>query len=168
MDKDDMTTKIPSVQKALNRLISEEFVAGMFYNCCLTAAPQPSNEAFDKLFSEIAVDELNDHLANLKRWAIMNDYDVPFTFKHYEKYAEEAVKQLNSIKRDKDFNYYINEALKSEQDAIKSYEEALKDDNIPYELYVIIQQNYYDELDHLESLNFLNYAFSAEALVAAY
>ena len=37
MNKEDMTTKTPSVQKALNRLISEEIAAGMFYNGCLLA-----------------------------------------------------------------------------------------------------------------------------------
>ena len=163
-----MTTKIPSVQRALNKLIAEEFIAGMFYNGCLLAAAKVSNEAFCKLFAETAADELNDHLLHLKKWAILNEYDVPFKLKDYEKYAENAVKQLNNIKKDKDLDYYIDEAIKSEQDAIASYEEALKDDNIPYDLYAIMQQNYYDEIDHLESLNFLKYAFGAEATVVAY
>lgn len=168
MNKEDMTTKTPSVQKALNRLISEEIAAGMFYNGCLLAIGEIPDQSFIKLFSETAVDELDDHMEHLKFWAIANGYSVPFKPKDFEKYAEKAIKQLNSLKAGKDVSYYIDEAIKSEEDAIASYDEVMQDDNIPYELYAIMQQNLYDEMDHLESLKFLKYAFDTDAYVNVY
>lgn len=149
-----------SVQKTLNKLISEELIAGMFYNGCILAVGQTIDKAFYKLFTEIASDELNDHLAHLKAWAVENDYHVPFKLKEYEKYANKSYSQLNRIKLDEKVIYYIDEAIKSEEDAIKSYEEAMEDDNIPYDLYAILQQNYYDEVEHLDKLTFIRYAYA--------
>lgn len=168
MNKEDMTNTIPSVQKALNKLISEELAAGLFYNGCLLAAGAITDESFARFFNETAVDELEDHMKHLKHWAISNGYSVPFKPKDYEKYAEKGIKQLNNLKSGKDINYYIDEAIKSEEDAIASYDEIMQDDNIPYDLYAIMQQNMYDEIDHLEGLKFLKYAFDADAYVNAY
>ena len=163
MDNDEMTNKSPSVQKILNKLISEEIAASMFYNGCMIAAEDKTNEAFNKLFSTIADDELNDHYNKLKNWAVANDYSVPFKLKDYNKYAEESIKQLENLKKNKDLSYYVDEAIKSEQMALSSYVEALENDSVPYDLNALMMQNYYDECEHYDNLSFMKYAFGAEA-----
>lgn len=162
MKTEDLTIKTPSIQRILNKLIAEEIIANMFYNGCIYEAKEIAVDAFQKLFSEIADDELYDHYAQLKKWALDNGYDVPFKLKDLEKYADACVKQLNALKSAKKLAYYIDEAIKSEQDAIKSYEAALKTDDLPYDLNAIMLQNYYDEVSHLDNLTFLKYAIEAE------
>ena len=84
------------------------------------------------MFVEIAVDELDDHCKKLCDWAIANDYSVPFKFKDYEKFAEKkTVEQFNSLKEEQEASYYVAEAIKSEEEAIKSYNEALEYDDLP-------------------------------------
>ena len=73
------------------------------------------------------------------------------------------------IKMYEDPLYYIDEAIKSEQFAIASYEEVLQDTtNIPYELNAIMLQNYYDELEHLDDLMVMKYAIEAGAELVQY
>ena len=80
-----------------------------------------------------------------------------------------AMAEFNSLKKNKDAAYYVTEAIKSEKDAIESYEEALKlIDELPYELYSIIQGNYYDEVEHLNNLHTLEIANSACATLSWY
>jgi hypothetical protein len=89
--------------------------------------------------------------------------------KDYIKYAPECNKQLDKIKMYEDPLYYIDEAIKSEQFAIASYEEVLQDTtNIPYELNAIMLQNYYDELEHLDDLMVMKYAIEAGAELVQY
>lgn len=155
--------KIISVQKTLNKVISEEIIANIFYNACILAVEDKTNNAFNKLFSTIAEDELNDHYQKLKNWAIKNDYTVPFKLKELSKYAETSVKQLENLKKNKDLEYYVDEAIKSEQLALASYTEVLENDEIPYDLNALIIQIYYDEQEHLERLSFMKYAFNTSA-----
>lgn len=105
------------------------------------------------MFTEIANDELTDHAKHLVEWATTNDYSVPYKFKEFQdKAAASVVRQYNKLKDDEDAKYYVKEAIKSEDDAIKSYKEALEYDNIPEELNSIMLQNYYDEEEHREEL----------------
>lgn len=156
------------VQKVLKKLISEETIAHDFYVGCIAATCTCQSQHFAKVFCETAKDELDDHCKKLVEWAIMNDYDVPFKYKDYEKFADEkVVKQFNSLKQGQDAFYYIQEALKSEQFAIESYEEALKIE-MPYELHAIILQNYYEEFEHLQTLQTMVFAFENNAVLANY
>lgn len=141
------------IQKILNKLISEETIAHSFYIGCIAAACKCQKEMFNDMFVEIATDELDDHCKHLYEWAIANDYSVPFKFKDYEKFAgKEVVEQFDKLKEEQEASYYIAEAIKSEEDAIKSYNEALEYDDLPQDLNAILLQNKYDEIEHYESL----------------
>lgn len=53
-----------------------------------------------------------------------------------------------------------------EKDAITSYEDALNEPDVPYELVALIQPIYYDELEHAEDLKTLQIATDASADLA--
>lgn len=158
-----MTTEERKIQKVLNKLMSEEMLAHMFYMGCTVATKKETSNVFIKMFVEIAEDELNDHFMHLKNWAVANDFDIPFKMKDYVKYAEKCTKQLDSLKTDQSLEYYVEQAIISEVDAINSYEEVMKIEELPYELNTIIMQNYYDELEHMDKLNILKYALESGA-----
>lgn len=163
-----MTPEDKRIQKTLNKIMSEEMLAHMFYMGCIVATCHCQSSEFAKMFTEIAEDELNDHFMHLKEWALFNDYEVPFKMKDYIKFAEADVKRLDSLKNDQDAIYYVNEAIESEKNAIESYNEAMQDDAIPYDLNALLVQNYYDECDHLEQLSVLKYALEAGAALINY
>ena len=168
MKKEEMTTEDRQIQKVLNKILSEELVAHMFYMGCTVATCPCKGQEFSQMFIDIAEDELNDHFMKIKTWAIANDYEVPFKFKDYEKYASESFKQVENLKKEQEAIYYVNEAIKSEQDAIKSYEEALSVEALPYDLHAALTQNYYDECEHLNSLTILKYALENGAELIHY
>lgn len=64
--KNEMTKEEKSTQKILNKIMSEELLANMFYTGCIVAADKDEAELFEKLFVEIAEDELDDHFMTLK------------------------------------------------------------------------------------------------------
>lgn len=98
---------------------------------------------------------------------MVNDFTVPCQDKEYKKYASpECWKLYDSMKDEQDLEYYIDLAIKSEKDAIASYEEALNDSEVPYELVAILHKNLYDEIEHLEDLNTLKTAVEASADLA--
>jgi ferritin-like protein len=152
-----------NIQKILDKLMAEELLAHMFYMGCPVAAKKDEAKIFEKLFIEIAEDELNDHFLSLKKWALDNDFKVPYKMKEYMKLATKDAKRLDSLKDNQSALYYIEKAIESEKDAISSYEEALKNKDLPYELHSILINNMFDEKEHLEKLNTLSYAFDANA-----
>jgi ferritin len=64
--KNEMTKEEKSTQKILNKIMSEELLAHMFYTGCIVATDKDEVELFEKIFVEIAEDELNDHFMTLK------------------------------------------------------------------------------------------------------
>ena len=159
----------PKIQKLVNKLISEETIAHDFYIGCIMAVDKDEVHCIENIFVETADDELNDHCKSLVKWAKANGYDVPFKYKDYEKEASPSVvKQYRDLKTKQSAKFYIEEAIKSEHDAIASYEEALKNKNLPYELYSIILNNYYDEEEHLEKFQTLLTATEANATLTWY
>lgn len=151
------------VQKILNKLISEEVIANNFYIGCIAAACKCQKAMFNDMFVDIAIDELDDHCKKLCDWASANDYSVPYKFKDYEKHASKSVvEQFDKLKDDQEASYYVEEALKSEKDAIQSYEEAMKYEDLPQELNAILLQNYYDEIEHHENLQTLKMAVDGQ------
>ena len=158
-NKEDNPLYDAKIQKILNKLISEEVIANSFYIGCIAAACKCQKAVISDMFVEIAVDELDDHYKKLCEWAIANDYSVPFKFKDYEKIAEKkTVEQFNSLKEEQEASYYVAEAIKSEEEAIKSYNEALEYDDLPQDLNAILLQNKYDEIEHYENLDTLKNA----------
>lgn len=156
------SNKNAKLQKWLKRLISEEIIAhDLYIGSVLVCKPDQRNMIND-MFVDIANDELDDHAKNMIEWAMANGYDVPFKYKDYEKYASEAsVKQFNALKSGEDADYYVDEAIKAETDAISSYEEALQMEDIPADLLPTLTRNYYDELEHIDDLNSLKIACQA-------
>lgn len=151
------------VQKILNRLISEEMLAYQTYIAFMLAIDPVYLPVVAECFTDIAEDEMYDHHTNLVAFARQNDYDIPCTQKEYEKFASEvSVKTYAGIKKAKDAKFYLEEAIKTEEDAIKSYNEALDDDDVPYELNAILLHNLYDEEEHLEDLKSALYAVEAQ------
>ena len=160
------------VQDMLNKLISEEMLANMSYRNAIMAGADSDNIPLEicilaKPFQTIADDELSDHHRALTTFAFMNGYSVPFQEKEFKKFAsEKAWKGYDGMKRGQDVMYYIDLMIDLEKDAIKSYEDAMNVDDVPYELYAILQKNYYDECEHLDDLNTLKIATEAGADLA--
>lgn len=151
------------IQDILSKLISEEQIAHDFYIGCTVATYQEEAEQFKKMFIKIADDELNDHCRKLTEWAIDNDYDVPFKYKDYEKYADKKVfRSVESLKTSEKAKFYIDKSIEQEEIAIASYAEAIKTtelvEELPYSLYEILMQNYLDEKEHLSKLQLLKEA----------
>lgn len=63
------------------------------------------------------------------------------------------VEQFDELEENRDATYYVEEALKSEDDAIDSYNEALEDQDLPLALITILQANLDDELEHRDDLS---------------
>ena len=161
------------VQDMLSKLISEEMLANMTSRNAIMAGfdvekmPIDNFPTLNKPFQTIADDELSDHHRALVAFAFTYGYEVPFQDKEFKKFAsEKAWKGYDGMKRGQDAMYYINLMIDLEQDAIKSYEEAMKVSDVPYELYTILQKNYYDECEHLDDLNTLKIATEAGADLA--
>lgn len=150
MDKIEKTT-----QKILEKLISEEILAVEFYKSCIHAIKYEQSCSINDKFLEIAKDEDTDHLDKLLKFAKMNDFNIPFKRKDIEKKAsKKMVTLLDKLKSKEDANYYIEQAIISELDAINSYKEALSQEYM-FDLQPILLNNYYDEIKHLEDLQLL-------------
>lgn len=153
-----------TVKYILKKLISEEFLAWQFYRSLLWSANFNISKKLEILFLDIANDELNDHLTKLVNYAKSYNINIPCTNEEYQKYAnKKIVKQfLTKIKRNKDINFYIDEVILAEQEAILSYENAIKEEELPDDLYRLLLEIYYEEQDHLSDLNTLKYTVECE------
>lgn len=138
------------MQKLLLKLISEEIIAADLYNGAVNSVVPEQAAFIAKKFKEIAEDETNDHRASLEKFALQNEFKIPFKYKDVEKYAErELVSLFNSLKEGEDAVYYIVKAIRSEELAIKSFQESLADEWLYDELQPILLKCYYDEIQHL-------------------
>ena len=154
----------PKIQKALNKLISEEIIASEQYIGSIVATYTCQSSEFAQIFEDIADDEYDDHYKKLVAYAIANDYDVPFKWKDYEKHADpNAFRLLSSLKTGEKTKYYIEKAVESEKLAVESYMQIAQDPDLPYEFTSICWQIYYDEVEHLSKLAILNDALAAGA-----
>lgn len=154
----------PKIQKALNKLISEEIIASEQYIGSIVATCTCQSSEFAQIFEGIADDEYDDHYKKLVAYAIANDYDVPFKWKDYEKHADpKAFRLLSSLKTGEKTKYYIEKAVESEKLAVESYMQIAQDPDLPYEFTSICWQIYYDEVEHLSKLAILNDALAAGA-----
>ena len=155
--KDEEEKKDKKVQDALNKLISDEWVAGNVYKQFVVLVKDCCKHQIAEIMLDTADDELNDHYASLVAFAKQNGYDVPSTYSEMKKYADKAdVKLFESCKKDQDALFYLNEGIKSEERAIETYEKYVDNEDLKCEpnLEVIIKNNYYDEQQHLEDFNF--------------
>lgn len=156
------------IQKILNKLISEEWLAGNMYSFYMQAVdPKERSLVFD-MFGAISDDEIDEHYKSLVDWALLYGYDVPCTLRDIERHASKnAVRLFNSFTKNKDAMYYVNKTIEAEEDAILSYQEALQCEELVQfgDLQAIILRNYTDELQHLENLGIYEYSDSITAQV---
>ena len=64
------------------------------------------------------------------------------------------VAKFNTLKRGEDAPYYIERAIESEVEAIKSYEECMAGEYL-FDLQPVMLKCYYEEMKHLEDLQLL-------------
>lgn len=166
--KQEDPNNIQSIQRVLNKLISEEWLAGNTYLLFATALDRVDRNyaAVREAFLETAIDELQDHMKSLLNFAMSFGYDVPATFAEFKKHAsKEDTKLFETFKKGKDSDYYLSLALEAEERAVKAYEDIIDqaDDLILVpELQMVLKNNYYDEVEHLDSFRFLKYTIDAQ------
>jgi len=154
------------VQRAVKKLISEEWIASTFYEQMILACDPAERETIKDLFEKNGIDEKEDHYAKLVKFAEMKGFDIPCKMSDYEMSAgESTVKQFEKWSKGKKADYYIEEAIKAEEDAIKSYSEILNDEDICQCLKNYILEFYYDEVEHLSNLNTLLLAYRVKAKI---
>lgn len=154
-----------TIQSDLNQLISEEWYAGQMYKLFINAVQIDEKDALKSVLDSIADDELDDHYANLIRYANRWGYSVPSTIDEFKKYAgTKDSKAFETFKNKKDLLTYIKLSIESELRAIAAYEEALENPDLMVcpEIEGVIKNNYYDELDHLQQLQFTQNLIDAE------
>lgn len=162
---DEIEAKL--VQKLLNKLISEEWLAGNTYLLFKTSIARNDRNASPivQAFDETAIDELSDHMEKLVDFAIQFGYAVPSTFKEFKKFADKNDSQLfETFKKDQDSIFYLDQSILSEQRAIASYNSAIAqlDDVYDYNGFqALLKTIYYDEVEHLETFKFLKYQVEA-------
>lgn len=160
-----------AIQKALNKLISEEWIAGNFYMQMVLACDPDERSVIADLFRTISNDEINDHLKELVEWAISHGYDVPAKISDFKKYAsKDDVKRLDNFKAKQKADYYLEEAAKSEEAAMKSYTDALNIEGLVEltDLQSLLWHIYYDEEEHLRNVKTAMIAYSANVDMGIY
>lgn len=160
MNKNDI-----KIEKMIKKLISEEYFAGQLYFLFTLALRRNSKEDIDfkNVLLETSTDEIDDHMKNLIIAARTYGFDVPVSCPEFKIFAGKAdVKAFEHIEKDCDLIYYVDQALESEKRAIASYAEALELEGIENypNLRVVILNNYYDEVEHLETFSFSKYVNS--------
>lgn len=153
-------------EKILKKLISEEWIASNFYEQMIYACVPEERDVICAIFLKNRDDEKNDHYTKLIDFCIENGFDVPCKMSDYEMYADEnIVKQFDKWSKGKNAGYYIEQAIKSEEDAVKSYLEVLNDESVFECVKRLVLEFYYDELEHLGNLNSLLIAYNVSAKI---
>ena len=156
MKYSEMTKEEKSNQKIINKIISEGFISNSFFNGCVSSCSKDQCKIIEKMFMDIATKEFDNGYIQINKFAYYNDFDVPFKFKDYEKYAnEKIVKIFNSLKKDENVEYYVEKAIEFQSLIIESYQEYLQDIDVNIELNALILRNYYSECETLDKLNTL-------------
>ena len=152
------------LQDAVRKLIAEEYYAYTLYFLSRFAVAPNERDVVSDLFSQIADDELDDHMKTLTEWCFEYGIDVPCTESEFKKLAgAKASKQVSDLKKGKDAAYYIQEAVKSEEMAIESYKAVLdmKEVHDFTDLQSALWKIYYDEEEHLGNLKTARIAYDA-------
>lgn len=168
MKKDDENKAISPLekeaQKMLDKLISDEWFAGNIYKqFVMLVAPEDRNAIAEPML-DVANDELDDHYRSLVEFALQNGYSVPTTYSEMKKCADkDDVKLFENCKKGQDALFYINNGIEAEKRAIETYEKYVDVDwlNLIPELQLIVKNNFYDEVEHLKTFEFMNTSIEA-------
>jgi len=155
----DKEKKDPQIQRALDRLISEEWFAGQMYKQFVLMVNPADRHLICETMVEVADDELNDHFKSLVKFAVDNGFDYPANYTEMKRYADKQdVKDFESAKKGQDAMYYIDKSIASEQRAIESYQKLLDNYELAskYQDFKLVLMNaYYDEQQHLKDFEFI-------------
>lgn len=157
------------VQKAINKLIADSYMAGHLFEFMVCAAGKEIRGQIYDMYLQNADEELSTHMKDLIDWAIEFDYDIPCSLTDMEKYADEdIVKLTKNVKKDGDIDYYVKRATDLLTNLIKTYDELIRsEDFVEFgDVYAIITRNYYDEIQKLENMSIFQYTNSITVEVA--
>ena len=161
----DKETLDKSIQDALNKLISDEWFAGHIYKQFILLVKADDRAKIASQMLDIANDEIDDHLKSLVEFALSYGFSVPSTYNEMKKFADkDDIKLFESCKKDEDALFYIEKGIESEKRAIEAYQVYVDDYNFAHDytdMKLIVQNNYYDELDHLHTLEFMKDSIEA-------
>lgn len=161
----DTQKKDTKIQAALNKLISDEWFAGQMYKQFIIAVDPAERSQIAAQMTDTAIDELADHMKNLIDFALSHGFDVPATYNEMKKYADkDDVKAFESVKTGQPAIFYVKKAIESEKRAIATYQKYVDDYDFAYDfqdMKVIVQSNYFDEIDHLDNFEFIQKSLSA-------
>lgn len=145
------------IQAALNKLISDEWFAGQIYrNFAMVVKAEDRAVIHDEML-ETASDEINDHYNKLVVFALTNGYNIPATYNEMKKFADdEDIKLFEKGQKNKDAGYYLKISIDAEERAIETYEKFLQDKEViaNVDMQMILKNNYYDEIEHLNTFKF--------------
>ena len=154
-----------NVQNALNKLISDEWFAGNIYRQFVLLVCNEDRSKIAEQMHEIADDELDDHFKSLVEFAISYGYSIPTTYNEMKKYADkDDVKLFEGCKKDEDALFYVEKGIEAEKRAIDTYQKYVDDYDFAHDyadMKLIVQNNYYDEVDHLEKFQFMKDSIEA-------
>lgn len=157
--------KDTKIQAALNKLISDEWFAGQMYKQFALAVKEDERSQIAQQMIDTAIDELTDHIKNLIDFALSNGYDVPTTYNAMKKFADkDDVKLFEDAKQNQPALYYVKKAIESENRAIEAYQKYVDDYAFAHDfqdLKIILQGNYFDEIDHLNNFEFIEKSLDA-------
>lgn len=155
------------VQDALNKLISEEWIAGTMYINAIALCGPYDVDKISGLLEKLADDEINDHFNKLVYFALYNGYKIPLSVKDCKKFSGKTlVKIASSLKKDRDARYYIMNVMDAEDLAIASYEEMLNDPELPDGFLSLIRPIYHEEREHMNEIRTLCIANDASTLLS--
>ena len=156
MKKED---KDQDIQRAINRLMSEEWFAGQMYKQFILLVDPSDRHLICEKMAEVANDELDDHFKSIAQFAVDNGFDIPANYNEMKRYADKQdVRDFESAKKNQDAMYYIDKAVASEQRAIESYQKYLDDYDFAskfQDFKLILMNAYYDEQQHLKDFQFM-------------
>lgn len=153
------------VQAAINKLVSDEWFAGQMYKQFVLLVKEEDRSKIAGEMLEIAADELDDHLRSLVEFALSYRFSVPSTYNEMKKLADkEDVKLFENCKKNEDALFYLENGIEAEKRAIETYQKYVDDYEFAHffqDFKLIVQNNYYDEIDHLHKLEFMKDSLEA-------
>ena len=153
----------PRIQKAIKKLIADEFYSSQYYTLTPFAVEAEQYGAIYELFKQFEI-SAKTKFNNIIEWAIKYGIDIPHSEAEMKKIAtSEIVKKVSSVKKKQTADFYINKAIEIENIMLKIYKDTTNIDDIAYftDLQSILWQNYYDKADNIGKLQTAIIAFEA-------